>query len=285
MPPPVEFTVRMGSLPPGFKGDPQALATAIAERMIIAPSEPWSSFVNGGAQPASNLGPYVANGNEWKFWSDDLGTYTYQVLDGAGLKAGTVSHDALEDGVPNTAFIYDATGRPIMQSGLPGQVLTVGNDLLPKFLPPATGVYFTAGMTADFAYPSDGASHVVPFDKATFQGGVTFDPVNFRIPVTAGSVWVLGGSLQIENTNGGTSTGIQHSLSLRPYGLDAASFGSLVTLPGPIARQGLNTQGLYFFQNPGFVDLVVATVEAVPGNNFAVSANGINTRFFGWRLI
>jgi hypothetical protein len=275
----------MGSLPPGFKGDPQALATAIAERLMITPSEPWSSFVNGGAQPASNMGPYVANGNEWKFWSDDLGTYTYQVLDGAGLKPGSVKHEAMQDGTPNTAFIYDATGRPIMQSGLPRQVLTIGDDLLPAFAPPASGVYFTANLSADFAYNSDGAAHVIPFNQATFQGNVAFDIANFRVPVPAGSVWVLGGSVQLENTNGATSTGIQHSLNVRPYGLDAAAFGSIVTLPGPIARQGLNTMGLYYFANPGFADLVIATVEAVPGNNFAVSNNGINTRFFGWRLI
>ena len=91
MPAPVEFTVRVAALTPGFDGDAQALATEISERLMITPSEPWSSFINGGAQPSSNVGPYLRNGNEWLVWSDSLGTYTYHVQNGAGLVDATVT--------------------------------------------------------------------------------------------------------------------------------------------------------------------------------------------------
>lgn len=284
MPAPVEFNIRIASLPPGFTGDPQALATAIAERLVITPSEPWSSFINGGAQPSSNVGPFLAAGLQWKVWSDALGSYTFQTLDGAGLVNATVKRDAMEDGTPNTVLIYDGNGRPAMQSGIPQQVLTVGPDLKPYFAPPATGVFFSMNLSTNFDYAADGTSRPIPFDSILVSAGVLPDTAGFRVPVPAGSVWVLGASVQIENINGPTAVA-QHSLSIRPYQLDAASFGSIRSYNGAVARDGLATTGLYFFQNDGFVDCVISTVDVTETTDFSVNNNGINTRFFGWRLV
>src|SRR5690242_7083459 len=98
MPAPVEFTISMSSLPSGFTGDPQELADAIAERLTITPSEPWSSFINGGAEPTSDVGPWLRLGQEWRVWDVGLGAYTYHVQNGAGLVDGTVTGAKLAAG-------------------------------------------------------------------------------------------------------------------------------------------------------------------------------------------
>lgn len=284
MPAPVLFNIQIASLPPGFRGDPQALATAIAERLMISPSEPWSSFINGGAQPTSNVGPFLAGGMQWKVWSDALGSYTFQTIDGAGLVNLSVTRAAMEDGTPNSSFIYDANGRPAMVNGLPGQVLTVGADLLPGFAAPATGVAFSMQLGADFDYAADGTSRVVPFSSVVFASNCAPDTVNHRISVPAGSLWYFGASLQIENINGAV-TDVTHSVNIRPYLLDATAFGSMVSYVPAMPRQGIQTSGLYFFANAGAVDCVVSSTDSVHANDFSVSNNGINTRFFGYRLI
>jgi len=284
MPAPVEFNISVGALPPGFQGDPQALAQAIADRLMISPSEPWSSFINGGAEPASNVGPFLAAGLEWKVWSDSLGRYTFQTVDGAGLVTASVKRDAMEDGTPNSVLIYDGAGRPTMISGIPGEQLSVGPDLLPFFGPPATGVFFTMQLSTGFDYVADGTARPIPFNTVLFSQGVVPDTTLNRIPVTAGSVWVFGASVQIENINGAV-IGVQHGLNIRPYLLDATSFGSLFTHSAAMSRSGLQTQGIYYFQNAGYVDVAIGSVDNVGGTDFSISNNGINTRFYGFRLL
>lgn len=284
MPPPVEFTVRIASLPPGFSGDPQALATAIAERLIIAPSEPWSSFINGGAQPSANVGPFLAGGVQWKVWSDALGTYTFQSLDGTGLVSASVKREAMQDGTPNSIFLYDAAGRPAMVSGLPGQQIIVGADLLPKFGYAATGTFFAVGLSAAFSYTADSQSKTVPWDYNRFAQGIVPDLASNRIPVTAGSVWYFFASLQIDSINGAATNGT-HEIMIRPGQMDSIGMGSLHEQVTPTSQQGVNTAGLFYFPTDTWVDVAVASDSSTKTVDFEVSPNGNNTRFCGFRLV
>lgn len=284
MPAPVEFTIRLAALPPGFSGDPQALATAIAERLMITPSEPWSSFINGGAQPAANVGPFLAGGKEWKVWSDDLGSYTFQTLDGAGLVNFSVTRDAMEDGPPNSVIIYDSAGRPASTAGTPLQVLTVGADFKPYFTLPATGVFFSMQLSTPQPYTADFNGHAIEFDSVVFAQGVVPDIVNNRVPVPAGSLWVFGASAQLDTINGAI-TAATHIIGIRPYQSNATLFGSLLEQTGSTGQQGVQATGLYYFQNDGYADVTISSDSSAHGNDFQVSNNGSNTRFWGFRLI
>ena len=53
-----DFDVQVAPLPTGFNGGPQALANAIAERLIIRLSATNTFFVISDAEPASNEGPW-----------------------------------------------------------------------------------------------------------------------------------------------------------------------------------------------------------------------------------
>jgi len=284
MPAPVEFTVSIASLPPGFSGDPQALATAIAERLTIEPSEPWSSFINGGAQPAADVGPFLFEGMEWRVWSDGLGTYTFHRQNGAGLVDATVPLAKLSDDTPNSALIYDADGRPVLTAGTQGQVLTAGATGLPAFANPATANYFWMQLSTQQDYTSDGTNKQIQFDTVAASNGITPDTALYRVPVTAGSVWHIGVSLQIIQING-THTDVNHYIAFRPYQNSTLAIGSTDGYSAVQTRCGVQCSGIYAFANAGYVDAVIATTDNAAGVNHSIETNGTNTRFWGHRLL
>lgn len=283
MPAPVEFTISLAALTPGFSGDPQALATEIAQRLTISPSEPWSSFVNGGAQPSSNVGPWLKNGNEWWVWSAALGTYTYHSQNGAGLVAKSVPLTALADGSPKSVLTYDASGRPALISGVAGQGIVLDASGLPAFSSPITGNFFVLRASASQDYVADGVHHPVHFNLTSDAVGVTPDLANYRVPIPENSTWQFGASLQIESING-AHTNSEHFVAIRPYQLDAVALGSLDTQPTNVTRLGLQTGGVYKFGAAGYVDVIVASTNNTGGTDYSVSTNGTNTRFWGFRL-
>ena len=83
---PVTFNIVVGAIPENFEGNLQATLELFASRLLISPTVPWSSFVVGGAQPSSNVGPWLKDGVEWRVWSDVLATYIPQVVTSESLK-------------------------------------------------------------------------------------------------------------------------------------------------------------------------------------------------------
>lgn len=285
MPAPVQFTITIASLPPGFSGTPQDLASAIADRLSISPSVPWSSFVNGGAQPSSDVGPWLKLGEQWKVWDPTGGTYIDATQDGSGLVAATVTLDKIATTTPKTALLFDASGRPLLASGTPGQVLTTDTNSMPGFANPPTGTYFSLQLSTNQPYTSDGSNQKVLFDTTFIAVGVTPDLANSRIPIGAGQLWYLGASLQLDNINGPT-TGCTHGINIRPYQLDATAFGTIrCQSDSAPAHVGIEGSGVYYFGGAGYVDVAIATSDPTPAAHFQVNNNGGNTRFFGFRLM
>ncbi len=284
MPAPVEFTIISASLPPGWSGDPQDMLTKFAESLIITPSEPWSSFINGGAQPASNVGPFLFNGVEWRVWSDGLGTYTFATQNGAGIVNATVTLAKLANDTPNSVLTYNSSGRPTLLSATsPGDVVTADSGLAPVFAPPATGNFFDLHVGTAQNYVSDGSNVQVHFDTTTLASGVTPDLSGFRIPVTASSVWYFGASLQIAQING-THTDVQHFLAIRPYQNATLAIGATDGYTPAQLRNGVQCSGIYQFGGAGYVDVVIASTADTSALNFQIETNGTNTRFWGFRL-
>jgi hypothetical protein len=109
MPAPVEFTVTASALTAGFAGDPQEFFDAMVARLTITPSEPWSSFINGGAEPTSDVGPWLRLGQEWRVWDTGLGAYTYHVQNGAGIVDGTITAAKFAPGAIGASSIADGS--------------------------------------------------------------------------------------------------------------------------------------------------------------------------------
>lgn len=286
MPAPVQFNVRAAALPPGFKGDPQTMLTAFAQRLIVTPSEPWSSFINGGAQPSSNVGPWLKDGMEFRVWSDLLGTYTYHRQDGRGIIPGTLPLSALQGtATPKTALIFDASGVPATVSGTPQQVLTVGSDGVPLFTSPAGGNYFTLRMLVSQTYATNNTPVQVKFDNVGACQNVVPDTANYRVPVTAGSVWFFRVSAQINHINGLTPDW-EHFINIRPNQDNSLVLGgnSSGEAAAGSPRSGVYASGIYAFGSAGYVDVAIQSTSSVTGNQFQVDNNGGNTIFSGFRI-
>lgn len=283
---PVTFSISMGALPPAWSGDPQALLNKAAELLEITPSEPWSSFSNGGSQPSSNVGPWLKDGLEWWVYDEDAGTYTPHIQNGSGLVDATVSLAKLSDGTPKSVLSYAADGRPSLISGTVGQVVTADANGLPSFATPVTGQHFYLHLSTVQSVTADGTNQQIEFDQTVYANGVTPDLANYRIPVTAGSAWMFGVSLQIEVING-AHTGCQLMLNVRPYQDNSLAIGSFVNFASTtdVPRQGLQTSGIYYFATDGYVDVALSAVDDAAGVNYQVDTNGINTRFWGVRVL
>jgi microcystin-dependent protein len=78
MPLPISLRFQMGTLTPGQVRTQQQLADEIATRL----SAYWDGalgFQNGGVEPTSDIGPWLKNGNEWRFWDPATGRYSLGV--------------------------------------------------------------------------------------------------------------------------------------------------------------------------------------------------------------
>jgi hypothetical protein len=262
------------------------LGTAFAERLLITPSEPWSSFINGGAQPASNVGPWLLDGMEFRVWSDTLGAYTYHRQDGRGIIPGTLSLSALQGtATPKTAVIFDASGNPATVSGVPGQVLTAGPDGTPQFATPATGSYFTVRLLTSQDYATNNTPVQIQFNNTGACQNVIPDSAGYRVPVPANSVWFFRVSAQINHINGVTPDW-EHFINIRPYQDNSLVLGSnsANAVAAGLSRSGVAASGIYAFGGAGYVDVTIAATSSVTGNRFQVDNNGGNTIFSGFRI-
>lgn len=283
MPSPVEFTVQTSSLPPGWEGDANDLNQAIAERLVVAPTEEWTAFVRGSQQPSSDLGPWATDGKEWRFWDAGSGTYVPQTLQGSGLVARSVTLAALAlSSDTNAVLTFNASREPTTVTGSEGETLRIQPDGTVDF---STLPFFDVRISADAAYSSDGTQQILALNTVRAQAGVTFDTTNYRLPVTAGSVWHFDFSAQIENNNGGGSTGVQHIFEVRLNGITGSGIGAVHLYGTAQSRDGVGGAGIMSFLSDGYVDFAVSTTTAeAPAAKFAIAANSVNTRVSGHRI-
>lgn len=287
MPAPVTFEVSLASLPSTFEYTPQQLAVAIAERMTVTPSVPWSSFLNGATIPTSDNGPVLYNGKEWLVWDSGTGAYVKHVQNGSGLVDATVTKAKMASGTAGSVLIFDGTGRPVeltAASGTDGQVVTLvsGAPVYADTYVPGK-VQFEAALTADQALNTSGTTTVVSFDAVKFDTNVTFNTADKRIPVTANSFWFFYVALQIEDT-GAASTDVQIDLKIRLNG--GTGPGQVVSYPTSPSRFGLYTGGIVQVASDGYVDVAISATENTPVvGGLTIAANSDNTRFGGFRIL
>lgn len=72
---PTDLRIQSAPLPQDFEGSPQALFTAMIERMKIVSPSGSATFVTGDTMPTSNVGPWLRGGTQWWVFDVDSGTY------------------------------------------------------------------------------------------------------------------------------------------------------------------------------------------------------------------
>jgi hypothetical protein len=286
VPNPVSFNVTAGAVPENFEGGLQATLNMFAERLIIAPSVPWSSFVLGPAQPSSNVGPWFKDGQELRVWSDTLGTYIPVKVNGTGIIPGTLPLSAFEQLTPQQVLISDIDGNVSIVGGTPGQVLTVAPSGTPVFKDAPTGQYFAAITSADQPYVSDGLSKVVLFNTAFGQQAANFDATAWKFDIDSNSagIWFFYASVLIADINS-PSTNVTHTLSItRNDGLNGLQ-SSTTSYIQAVPTNGLVVSGIFDASAGDYFKVTInSTSNNLTGNEFQVVYNGALTRFGGFKL-
>lgn len=86
MPSRLPVTLDFGTLPQTGQGyTPQQFANILGTNGAIFTEQEFALFVTGSTAPTSDVGPWLANGNEWRVWDDDTGTYVPITIDQGSL--------------------------------------------------------------------------------------------------------------------------------------------------------------------------------------------------------
>jgi hypothetical protein len=288
MPAPVSFVITLAPFPVNFAGTAQEWGTAIADRLTITPSEPWSSFQNGGSIPLSDVGPVLFEGMEWRVFDTGTGLYTFHRQNGAGLVDETVTNAKLADGTAGAIQIFDGSGRPaeLPATGADGQVVTkVGSGFaLAETFAPAK-YYFESTVSTDQDINTNGSVQIVEFDTVKHSANVGYDTGLFRAAVEGPTVWFCWLNLEVEDTVA-ASTDVQMQAVVRLNGT-ATDFGvSFQSAATGNLRFPMTTMGLLVVPTAGYLDVAVTADEATPAaDGLAIIGNATNTRFGGFRII
>ena len=195
---PVTFNISVGAIPENFEGNLQATLELFASRLIISPSVPWSSFVVGGAQPSSNVGPWLKDSIELWVWSDTLATYVPQQINSESLRyvVGTASPDPtkfdfwIDTNSPSALKIYngsawvDVYATKLGDYSTTTQMNTAISNAVSN-LPYGKDVFsVTANSTQNVVFGSAGAQGgVIVLDVENFDPDGRFGSNKFTAPV------------------------------------------------------------------------------------------------------
>lgn len=257
---PVTFNITVGAIPENFEGNLQATLELFASRLIIAPSVPWSSFVVGGAQPSSNVGPWLKDGIELWVWSDALATYIPQVIGNEALKysVSTATPDQ------NKYLLWADLNSP---QALKYHNGTAWVDLYAtKFADYSTTVQMNTAIAAAtaalavgkgaFSARANGGAQTIVFSGPGTKAGAVqlltevfdpdnaFDPVLSRFTAPANGYYQFNATIQID-TSGGSPTDLNVIGSFRVNG---SGVRLLNDEAGPDATNGRSLVGSCLLQ-------------------------------------
>ena len=293
MPSPVEFNVSLSPFPANWAGTPAEQAQATVDRLTVAPREPWSSFQNGGTLPASDVGPVLYNGNEWRVWDTGSGAYTYHKQNGAGLVDGTVPLSKLAN-FTNAGAVLISNGSKVPTELTPatnGQVLTLVGGVptwVDTFVPASGGNVFEVTLQSGTqqAVNLTGAETTVAFHTARLDPTGAFISASNRWPVDAGTYWFFYAQIQLSEP-GSAITNITASLHIRRDGVKTNGLSAYMEAASITANLNLAVSGVMLIAGGGnYVDVSMEITGTDAGTDgLEVDANATNTRFGGFRIL
>lgn len=104
--------VQIAKLPDGFSGTWQEFADALAERIIIQAQQTFALFTAGSAEPATDVGPWAKNGNEWFYFDPETGKYEPFLISMSRLGYQISVEEPTDDSI-NLWFQIDEDGTPL----------------------------------------------------------------------------------------------------------------------------------------------------------------------------
>jgi hypothetical protein len=236
----------MAALPVGFRGTPQQIADAIAERLELVTQQTFALFSVGATEPTSDIGPWAKDGNTWYYFDSETGAYVPFVIPQASLQFQISQTEPTEDGI-NVWYEIDANGVPeaiklrVVSGGsvtwqsayyLKSEVFTQAETNLAII---QQARYAARGEpNAVNSYNIDAANHKITMDGKIFDASGAYDESNSRYTAQVKGIHEVNALIYLDN-NGGAAAAMQAGVRIMKNGAVAGTDmgGAVNNTPSP----------------------------------------------------
>jgi hypothetical protein len=243
---PLPITITMASLPVGFRGTPQQLADAIAERLQLVTQQTFALFSVGATEPTSDVGPWAKDGSTWYYFDSETGAYVPFIIPQASLQFQISQTEPTEDGI-NVWYEIDENGEP---EAIKLRVVSGGSVTWQSAYYLKTETYTQAETdlaiikqgryaarakpNAAASYDIDGANHRITLDGTIFDSSGAYDDSNSRYTAPVKGIYEVTGLIYYDN-DGGTASGMQAGVRIMKNGAVAGTDmgGGIDNTPSP----------------------------------------------------
>lgn len=295
------LTIDFGTLPQTGQGyTPQTLADRLGSNALVFSSQEFALFVTGNTAPTSNVGPWLANGNEWRVWDSGTGAYVPITIDqeSLGYFIGSTTPD---QNVYQFWIQTNGSGQPLaLKTYYSGAWTDVYANTLAGYATLAylSANYYTqaqtdaaitaavdaqqkysaaARLTSDQSVAISGAAVKLTFDNEVFDTGSVYNAALSRYVAPVDGIYQVSLGLQVDNDTGDASAmeiGILISVN---GGANLVGSGTSVASP-PGSRWYPNLSGLVELSQGDYIEAFIIVNDGVLAGLVDVS-NNENSRF------
>lgn len=208
------LTITIAALEVGFRGTPQQLADAIAERIQITAQQTIALISSGATEPTSNIGPWAKNGRTWYYFDDDTGAYVPFIILDSQLKRqisiGEPTDDAIdiwyqidEDGAPLAIKLKSIVGEAVTWTSvyyLKSEVYTIAQADLAIIKQNRYGVRAQPNAVQNFNI--DNAPHKLTMDVEIYDESSVYDDSNYRYTAPLKGIYRVSALARFDDVSG-----------------------------------------------------------------------------------
>ena len=280
--------IDFGSVPENFNGTPQEFSDFLQENARFFSTLQFALFVTGTTAPTSNVGPWLANGNEWYVWSDGDGEYVPITInqESLGYFIGSATPD---QNIYNFWIQTDVGGSPLaLKIYYSGAWVDVYASQFSNY---STTTQMNAAIADAIAsiptfsaYPAqakcesqtvavDGTAYKVEFDTAVFNPApAPFNTTLRRYIAPVAGYYNVSCSFQVDNDTG-TASGMEVTVSLYKNGaLLGNGMSDIDSTPSPNgSRWSPGFSGLVQLAQNDYIEIFIGADDGVNTGNVTVT--------------
>lgn len=278
MPNQLPLTLDFGALPQTGQGyDPQSFADRLGINAKIFTEQDFALFVTGSTAPTSDVGPWLANGNEWRVWDANVGAYVPITIDQASLGyfIGSVAPDpaiyqfwieTTAGGSPLALKIYySGNWTDVYASQFANYSTTAQmNAAIAAAVAGASPQTYPAQATHNAAQTIDvdNAFHLIVLDNAQINPApAPFITASSRYVAPVNGIYKFSAIVQIDDVNS-TPASLQMQVGVFKNGvIELGTLACLATMSG--SRWHANFSGMVGLNATDYVDLRILADDGV----------------------
>lgn len=297
-------TIDFGTLPQTGAGyDPQQFADRLGLNGKIFTEQQFALFVTGSTAPTSDVGPWLANGNEWRVWDAGTGMYVPITVDqgslgyfignaapdpavykfwiettvgGSPLALKTYFSGAWVDVYAATLAGYSTTAA--LNAAIAATLASANayTDAAIAAIPPSSGFssYPAQGVTTGGgqSIAIDGNPYKVALSVAAINPApAPFDTGNNRYTAPATGIYQMSVSTQFDNDTG-TPSGMSVMVEAYVNGsFIGKAMGDIDNTPNPNGAWSPGFSGLVTMNSGDYLELYTTVFDGVNTGNITLA--------------